>query len=153
VSLRKWPQAEALLRCALRAVVARRAQPDLRARFPTHPSLLALPIAANRLMFVVLSICCPSFGWFWSRLMFMPKLRTSERARMQWATSREVGTRQAGLNPRGYSIAPSGACPRFYFGVTVWNLRRSEANSIKKGSLLKARPSHRQPLRYRNRAA
>jgi hypothetical protein len=77
------------------------AQPDLRARFPTHPSPVAvLPFAvATFVVFVVLTICSPSFGWHASRLMVMPKLRASESARMPRATSCTIGTRQAGLNP------------------------------------------------------
>src|ERR1700719_1172545 len=95
-----------------------RAQPDLRARFPTHPSPVALRRFATCLVFVVFTICTPSFERFTFRSIFQPKFTTSERARMPWATSRKVGTRQAGLNPQEIFYSLFCRIVNFYFEGT-----------------------------------
>jgi len=48
-------------------------------------------------LLMVRAICVPSLGWL--RLIFILRLKTSDRTRTTWAAARQIGTRLAGLNP------------------------------------------------------
>ena len=64
--------------------------------------LRALRLFDSADLLMVCAICVPSLGWL--RLIFILRLKTSDRTRTTWATVRQIGTRLAGLNPNSYSI-------------------------------------------------
>ena len=83
------------------------AQPDRRDRTPMQfvpVVFVAIAFLRRALRFfdsvdllMVCAICVPSLGWL--RLIFILRLKTSDRTRTTWATVRQIGTRLAGLNP------------------------------------------------------
>jgi hypothetical protein len=54
-------------------------------------------------LLMVCAICVPSLGWL--RLIFILRLKTSDRTRTAWATVRQAETRHvAGLNPNSHLL-------------------------------------------------
>ena len=89
------------------------AQPDRRDRTPMQfvPVvffaiaflLRALQLFDRADLLMVCAICVPSLGWL--RLMFILRLKTSDRTRTAWATVRQAETRHmAGFNPNLLSL-------------------------------------------------